>query len=282
MDKVQIGLTAEDVKAALRRRHPAFEFGSTAMRWTCIEEWQNIDLLALDAWQSAEVIGYEVKVSRSDLHSELMDPTKRAAGVAMCTKFYFAVPAGLLKPDERAWEEPDWEDGDFKRDRCTNLICNLRREPRGFMRGLPKPRGSRLKGTDREGETIHLGHGRETGTYPDGSTYSHSYSINACCNICKGRGTVAKSKAELVAPYVWVPRDVGLIVVGPGGCSVLKEAPRNKTPEPILPWPFVAGRNAKLDEETSNRIVRQSINQIVRWASYRPDPRHARRATPDI
>lgn len=272
-----MGLTAEDVKAALRRRHPAFEPGSTAMRWTCIEEWQNIDLLALEAWQSAEVVGYEVKVSRSDLHSELMDPTKRSAGVAMCTRFYFAVPAGLLKPEEREWEEPDWEDGDFKRDRCTNPACNLRHAPRGWMRDRPKPRGPILKGTEREGVSIHLGFMVDRSDPGEVPSYTHHLELTACCNVCKGRGTVAKSKAELLAPYVWVPRDVGLVVVGPRGCSVLKEAPRNKTPEPILPWPFVAGRNSRLDEENSNRVTRHSINQLARWVSYRPDPRHAAR-----
>ena len=61
---VQVGYTARDIKDALRLRHPAYEPGFAGVgRWTTIEEWERIDLLALDAWRSAQVIGYEVKVS---------------------------------------------------------------------------------------------------------------------------------------------------------------------------------------------------------------------------
>jgi hypothetical protein len=79
-----------------------------AGQWVCIEEWREVDLLALSAWSDAAVIGYEVKVSRSDLRQELLRPRKRTEAVAMCTEFYFAVPKGLLKADELAYEEPEW------------------------------------------------------------------------------------------------------------------------------------------------------------------------------
>lgn len=102
--------TAADVKAKLRGRHAATQqMGVRTIpgAWTCIEEWGGIDLLALCAHSSGGVpgiryprVGYEVKVSRSDYRAELRKPHKRAAAVAMCHEFYFAVPRGLLRGDE--------------------------------------------------------------------------------------------------------------------------------------------------------------------------------------
>lgn len=114
-------MDAATVKAALRRRHPAQTIGSMTGQWTCIEEWEQVDLIALNAWADADVIGYEVKVSRSDYRAELLQPAKRSAAVAMCTEFYFAVPAGLLKAEEIAYVEPEWEPDDWHRVRCIGM-----------------------------------------------------------------------------------------------------------------------------------------------------------------
>lgn len=246
-----------------------------------MEEWQNVDLLALDTWASGEVIGYEVKVSRSDYRQELLKPYKRAKAVSMCTRFYFAVPAGLLTPDELDYEEPEWIAEDFERQPCSNPDCRAGRAGRGFLRHHPKPRGSRVRGTDREGVTVHLGFDRDKGTRPDGSTYTHAYEVVACCTACKGYGHTAKSRVEIEAPTLWVPRDVGLVAVGGRGCSVIREAPRRKVTEPIIPWPFVGFRGhdnnfASFPVEDASRLERAAIAQIVRWASFRPDPRHTR------
>lgn len=286
----KLDLTAEDVKAALRRRHPAFEPGYMGVgRWTCIEEWQNVDLLALDSWQAGEVIGYEVKVSRSDMRSELLDPSKRAAAVAMCTRFYFAVPAGMLTDEERAYEEPDWEPGDFEREECTNPDCNAKHERRGWTKSLPKPRGPRLRGTDKEGVSVHLGYGVDRGTCPDGSTYTRHYEISACCAICKGYGKLGKSRVEREAPQLWIPRDVGLVAVNKSSCTVIRQAPRNDHPEPFIPWPFIGYRRAdgtvkrrQMPEHELARMERQQLSVFARWVSYRPDPRHRGSSTEDI
>lgn len=277
--RVQIGLSADDVKDALRKRHPAYEMEYAGIgRWTCLEEWHNIDLLALDAWSEGQVVGYEVKVSRSDMRSELLNPSKRAEAVAMCTRFYFAVPAGLLKPEEREFVEPEWEPSDFVRPRCTNDACSAkgRLNDRGFMRHYPKARGSSLRGKDIEGVTVFIGYHTDSGTKEDGSTYSYQAIINACCMVCKGYGTTAKSRVELEAPMLWIPKDVGLIVVGPGGCSVLREAPQRKVTEPIIKWPYRNGPS-RLSPEDASRLNRSAISQLVRWTSARPDPRHALR-----
>jgi hypothetical protein len=118
---VKIGYDAGDVKKALLARYPAKRQGSFVGRWTCLTEWAGIDLLALDAWQAANVVGHEVKVSRGDLRSELLSPTKRMEAVSRCTEFYIATPAGLLKPDELEFNEPDWTLSDFERERCPGI-----------------------------------------------------------------------------------------------------------------------------------------------------------------
>jgi hypothetical protein len=105
-------VNAAEVKEALRGRHPALDGHGFVGAWTCLEEWMNIDLLAVSAWASVRPfpryarVGYEVKVSRSDYKRELARPSKRAAAVAFCHEFYFAVPRGLLKPEEIAWTPP--------------------------------------------------------------------------------------------------------------------------------------------------------------------------------
>jgi hypothetical protein len=107
--------TAAEVKDKLRGRHAAT--GRMGVRtipgaWTCIEEWEGIDLLAFCVHSSPPNgcesntryprVGYEVKVSRADYRAELRNPYKRMSGRAMCHEFYFAVPAGLLTAEEIA------------------------------------------------------------------------------------------------------------------------------------------------------------------------------------
>jgi DNA repair protein MmcB-like len=60
---------------------------------------RRIDVLAI-APGAAEVIGFEVKTSIADFKSELKTPAKRAAVMAHCTQFYFAVPLRMIHPDE--------------------------------------------------------------------------------------------------------------------------------------------------------------------------------------
>lgn len=264
------------MKEALRRRHPAYEPGFAGVgRWVTLEEWANVDLLALDCWHPADVIGYEVKVSRGDMRSELLKPSKRVPAMKLCTRFYFAIPAGMMTDEERAFVEPGWTEDDFKREPCPNPKCRARHVRRGFAKKAPKPRGSRLRGTDKEGVTVHLGFGNERGTLVGGGTFTHSYEITACCSACRGYGTVGQSRVEREAPNLWVPADVGLVVVGPGGagCSVLKESPRRKVTKPLISH-IALPQHSRLSEDAAARLQRQSVHQLVRWVSARPDPRH--------
>jgi hypothetical protein len=90
------------------------------------------------------------------------------------------------------------------------------------------------------------------------------------CPTCGGSGYTSKSRAELEAPYLWIPPDVGLIEVDGRGCHVAKPAPRNKFPKLIVG----DAPSDAIPEDVRNRMQRQAVADIVRWASNRPDPRH--------
>jgi hypothetical protein len=242
-------VTAAELKDALMRRHPAIDpFGGPGP-WTCISEWMNIDLLAVCAWSSFKPypryarVGYEVKVSRADYKRELANPGKRAAAVAFTHEFYFAVPHGLLKPDEVQWVPPPGFDDalPFNRPHCPGAYgarCDLGRVRFGIVHP-PKPRD------------------RLTRYRAD---YARMY--DAICPTCRGQGWLAESPAiRASAPALWVPADVGLVVVYPGGRVVTaKKAPRR------LPWPQThTAWNAIAEHGMSDA----QLADLVRWVSFR-------------
>lgn len=61
-----------------------------------------VDALAMNcyAYLKWPLVGYEIKVSRSDFTAELREPAKTARSAAFCSAFYFACPAGLIEPKE--------------------------------------------------------------------------------------------------------------------------------------------------------------------------------------
>lgn len=223
-------MNARDVKNKLYPRHPG-SGDQMPDPWTIIEEWRGIDLLAISAWSSADNyarVGYEVKVSRADMRSELLNPAKRGRNVEWCNEFYFAVPAGLLTDDELAFDEPEWDEADWHGERCDGLYGQrcypLRARRKTHYVRVPIPS-------------------------TDWPRHDH-----VPCPTCGGKGVLAKSRVEREAPTLWVPRDVGLIVVDGRGSRVVKPSPRRKQ-VPTLS----AGE----------------LGQFVRWISMRPDPRHA-------
>lgn len=63
---------------------------------------QRLDAFALNCLPHTGMkrICYEVKTSRADFLGELRQPLKRRIGMRYSNEFYFATPAGLLKPAE--------------------------------------------------------------------------------------------------------------------------------------------------------------------------------------
>lgn len=243
-------MTAEEVKEQLRGRHPAIvRMGYRRMPgpWTVTEEMFGVDFMAWAAWARPKGggapsavrhprIGYEVKVSRSDMRTELLRPHKRARAVALCHRFYFAVPAGLLKPDELQYEEPA-----------------ILRKPEGFAR-TPCPEAERPY---RYGQSNQPGpcEGGERSVWIADGGKGFGWTISkASCVPCRGRGYLERSPAERIAPTLWVPADVGLVAVDGQGCMVIREAPINHEPEAIR---------------------EEMLAYMLRWVSVRPDPRHA-------
>lgn len=243
-------MKAEDVKAALYGRHPGGVFPAPGP-WTCLEEWNGIDFLAFSAWGSQggfARVGYEVKVSRSDLRAELLRPHKRARNVGWCNEFYLAVPKGLLKPDELAWDEPEWEPGDFARTPC-----------RYASGGALEPDWRAPIGPCRKGRRYGLLVGPEPKPWgwdegKSGRLYRDR--VEYTCDGCGGQGHEGLSRVERDAPTVWIPRDVGLVEVDGRGTNVARKAPRRKTVE---------------------ALSATELGRLVRWVSMRPDPRHATR-----
>lgn len=105
---------------ALHRRYT--QFAGNADRWARAEHVRNglgfmgyddetgrsvgplrtIDFLALDLWEShgCQIIGHEVKVSRSDWLRELAEPEKGEAWARYCNQFYVVAPAGVVRNRE--------------------------------------------------------------------------------------------------------------------------------------------------------------------------------------
>lgn len=135
-------------------------------------------------------VAYEVKVSRGDMRSELLNPSKRAYAMEVSHEFYFAVPRGLLKDKEIKFEEP----GDLRHEHFAREPCEGR---------CHRSRGQRL-----------------AGRY--GDWRSESWIV---CEICGGKGYAKKSEVERKFPTLWIPKGCGLVEVTSGGSRIRKRAP---------------------------------------------------------
>lgn len=229
-------MNARELKDRLYARHPA---GTSPMwgPWTVLEEFNAIDLLAISAWSSQgryARVGYEVKVSRSDYRREVLSPSKRQRYVEWCNEFYFAVPKGLLTEEEIGWKEPpEFQQAEaFAREPCPETCYRRRRDP---YADTPADRLSGNYHHDDPGERFRtLGEWRT-------------------CETCGGAGHLEKSLAEREGPTLWVPADVGLVLVDRRGTKVARKSPRRNEVPALSP---------------------SQLGDIVRWVSVRPDPRH--------
>jgi hypothetical protein len=104
-----IKMTAPQVVAAIRKAYPT-------NAWAVLEQVGNsvgfkcgrwADVLAISLWPSRglEVLGFEVKVSRSDWKAELAQPEKADAIQRYCDRWWIAAPAGVVPKEELP---PNW------------------------------------------------------------------------------------------------------------------------------------------------------------------------------
>lgn len=100
-------VTSGDVKARLRERYQLADGWITMDEVTPPKCSRRFDLIAIMGWQSRghEVMGFEVKVSRSDWLSELKDPAKAEPLVRLCSRWWIAAPPDVVKADELP---PSW------------------------------------------------------------------------------------------------------------------------------------------------------------------------------
>lgn len=110
-------ITSNDIRVALMSyyappSHRVFfevsnDTGAKASRW--------IDAVAVGIWPSTghEIVGIEIKVSRSDWQRELKEPAKAQSLMKYCTRWFLACPDGMVKPDElpATWGLLAYKDG---------------------------------------------------------------------------------------------------------------------------------------------------------------------------
>lgn len=121
-------IAAADIKVALLTYYkpPAHKIffevsndtGAKARRW--------VDAVALGVWPSTghEIIGVEIKVSRSDFRAELDNPRKAQEIMRFCTRWFLAAPARMVSPDElpRTWGLLEYAGGSLKRKVSAPLL----------------------------------------------------------------------------------------------------------------------------------------------------------------
>jgi hypothetical protein len=95
--------TAQDVLAALRDRYPAqaYAFLTEVGDGTGARNYRHCDALVMSLWPSRglEIIGFEVKVRRSDWLKELDTPEKAEAIAQWCDRWYLVVGDEQLVKD---------------------------------------------------------------------------------------------------------------------------------------------------------------------------------------
>lgn len=88
----RLGTAADRYVRAEHVRLPTDWYGGDALRIA--------DYLVLDTYRPQQMLGFEVKVSRSDWLTELRDPTKAEAWKRYCHRWYLAVPDTAIVRDD--------------------------------------------------------------------------------------------------------------------------------------------------------------------------------------
>ena len=236
-------MTAAEVKAALYARHPATTAFAGPGPWTCMEEFDLIDFLAFAAWTKPSPA--RVKHARIGYEVKVSRGDMRAE---------------LLKPGKRAGSVSICHEfyfavpkGMLTAEEIAYVEPEWMQEWASFVRVSCPQHGRSRKCVEQVPVPVVLSGAR----YEKVSRYSNVGWTKIPCRTCGGKGHMEKSRVEREAPTLWVPGDVGLIEVSGGVARCVKKAPLR------APAAFSEAQ----------------IGILVRWASYRPDPRHdARRA----
>ena len=100
--------TADDLLAALALKHSEsegwafFPEFSTRTGYAGKDPERHLDALAVGLWyQNSGSVGYEIKVTRADFIRDIEHfQSKQGPALEFCTQFYYAVPLGLVQPEE--------------------------------------------------------------------------------------------------------------------------------------------------------------------------------------
>lgn len=112
-------MTAKDIADALDRRYGQNQQGTQGEAWVTLREARSgagfqgnnrqCDYLAINTWQSRglQVVGHEIKVSRSDWKRELADPDKAETFARYCRRWWVVMPLKLAN-EVRDEVPPAW------------------------------------------------------------------------------------------------------------------------------------------------------------------------------
>lgn len=137
---------AADLKAAIAKRYAApawqtcFEVGSA----TGAVRTSYADAVAMGLWPSNghEIIGFEVKVSRSDWLVEKARPEKAFPVMRYCHRWFLVAPAGMVKSDElpETWGLLSFDGGKLREVRKAPRLSPEPASP-GFMAAMVRRAG---------------------------------------------------------------------------------------------------------------------------------------------
>lgn len=99
---MQSAITAHDIKQRLREKYPLAEGWITMDEVTPPKTQRRFDMVSIMGWGSRghEVLGFEIKISRSDWLRELKEPAKAEPLVSLCTRWWIVAPPGVVEAAE--------------------------------------------------------------------------------------------------------------------------------------------------------------------------------------
>ena len=138
MAEAVVKVSSDDIKLALIKHFapPAHRVFFEVSNDTGAKASRFIDALAVGIWPSTghEIIGIEIKVSRSDWQRELKEPAKAQSLMKYCTRWFLACPDGMVKPEElpATWGMLTYKEGAM-RSRVAGKLLDPEPITPGFM-----------------------------------------------------------------------------------------------------------------------------------------------------